>query len=223
VIRGEVDRQRPGKYGIDIVQWWYMQLSNFTSQPIGSPLRARRMLMKDVCPVVPDKQIPDVEITPILQIPKGPKDIWAEKDLERIFLALQSGSSDGSFTRGADAVEPPFSVAMAAENKMTKSKVVVFGGGLSLRDDYQQQRVVRFGGKGTRLVTDPPPTENVELFTNALYWLVDRPEMIAAGPPEVPRVEPIEESGYWPMKLVIGAWAFAALVLGGVVMLVRRK
>ncbi|HSW46933.1 MAG TPA: hypothetical protein VLM89_15330, partial [Phycisphaerae bacterium] len=91
VVRGEVERRTPGRYAINVVQWWYMQLSSFTQQPIGSPLRARRMLMKDVCPVVRGEQVPaGVKISPVLEVPEGTTDIWAEKDIERIFAALQT-------------------------------------------------------------------------------------------------------------------------------------
>ncbi len=224
VIRGVVDRREPGRYGINVVQWWYMQLNSFTEHPIGYPLRARRMLIKDACPVSIAGELPQhVKVDPVLEAPRGSTDVWAEQDIERIFVALQSGSRDGSFTRSDEAWEPPFPVVVAGENSETKSKIVVMGGGLSLRDDYLQQRVVRFGEKGTRLMTDPPPTENVDLFANALYWLADRPDLIAAGPAEVPVVGPIEPGSrnfLWVMNF---AWAVAALAVGGIMWFVRRK
>jgi hypothetical protein len=228
-----------------------MQLSSFTEHPIGYPLRARRMLMKDVCPVTKADKLPeDVEIAEVLEVPKGTTDTWAEDDVKRIFMALQRGSQDGSFTRGEQAWAPPFSVMVAATKQMeakatekqeadatTKpaeaagevgdspacSKVVVMGNGLSLRDDYLQQRVVRFSGEGARLVTDPPPTENMDLFVNALYWLADRPGLIAAGPAEVPVVAAIEPGSRRSVWLVTLGWAFAALAVGGVMMMIRRK
>lgn len=225
VIRGEVDRQKPGYYGIDIVQWWYMQLSDFNKdQPIGRPLRSRRMLMNDVCPVLAADKLPDgVVVTPILEVPKGTTNTWAEKDVDRIVAALQSGTSEGAFTRGEDALSPPFSVSVAAENSKTKSKLVVLGSGLAISDQYLDRRVVRFGGKGTRLMTDPPPTENLELLANALYWLVDRPELIAAGPAVVPRVEQLTDAKGVMVKVVSFGWAAVVLAVGGVVMMVRRK
>jgi len=251
VIRGVVDRKHPGRYAIDVVQWWYMQLSSFTEHPIGYPLRARRMLMKDVCPVTKAEKLPEgVEIAEVLEVPAGTTDIWAEGDVRRIFMALQRGTQDGSFTRSEQALAPPFSVILAATKQIAAdepdkqevdeqakpeesaseadasqacSKVVVMGNGLSLRDDFLQQRVVRFGGKGARLVTDPPPTENMDLFVNALCWLADKPGLIAAGPAEVPVVAAIEPGSRRSVWLVTTGWAFAALVVGGVMMMIRRK
>ncbi|HOW72479.1 MAG TPA: hypothetical protein PKY77_17915, partial [Phycisphaerae bacterium] len=118
---------------------------------------------------------------------------------------------------------PPFSVSVAATNSKTKSKIVVLGSGLAISDQYLERRVVRFGGKGTRLMTDPPPTENVELLANALYWLVDRPELIAAGPAVVPRVEQLSDAKSATVKVVSFGWAAVVLAVGGVVMMVRRK
>lgn len=227
IIRGVVDRKNPGRFAIDVVQWWYMQLSNFTEQPIGYPLRARRMLMKDVAPVLITENVPEnVEVEPVLRVPPSSTDMWAEKDIERIFVALQSGDNEGTFTRSEDAWLPSevdLTTIVAARNTANDAKVVVMGNGLSLRDDYLQQRVVRFGGEGTRLMTDPPPTENLDLFVNALYWLADQPGLIAAGPAEVPVVGPIADSSRGSLSLVTFGWAAAALVVGGIVMFVRRK
>jgi len=249
VIRGVVDRKRPGHYALDIVQWYYMQLSSFTEHAIGYPLRARRMLMKDVCPVVAADDVPTgVEIDEVLDVPVGTTDIWAEGDVRHMFKALQEGSEEGTFTRSDQAMDPPFSMMLAAVKQMAdeakneskdsaetqpavattqesapNGKVVVMGNALSLRDDFLEQRVVRFGGKGTRLVTDPPPMENVDLFVNALYWLADRDGLIAAGPVEVPVVSAIDEQDKRSLLLVTAGWALAALIAGAVMMFVRRK
>jgi len=226
VIRGVVDRRHPGRYAIDLVQWWYMQLNYFREHPIGEPLRARRMLMKDVCPVSMVDTVPEnVALEPVLKIPADVTDIWAatDEDIQRIFEALQSSSREGSFTKGPESWDPPMSVILAGRNTEAGSKVVVMGNGLSLRDDYLQQRVIRLGGRGTQLMTDPEPTENVDLTANALYWLADRPELIAAGPAEVPVVAAIEGGSRRSVWVLSIAWAVAALVAGGIVMVVRRK
>jgi len=72
-------------------------------------------------------------------------------------------------------------------------------------------------------VTDPPPTENVELFTNALYWLGGKTDLIAAGPEDVPIVGPIAESSKNRLWGITMGWALAVLVIGGAVMFVRRR
>ena len=182
------------------------------------------MLIKDACPINIAEQVPEhVKLQPVLEAPKGATDLWAEQDIERIFMALQTGARDGSFTRSEQAVAPPFPVILSGENSDKNSKIVVMGNALSVRDDYLQQRVVRFGEKATRLMTDPPPTENVDLFVNALYWLADRPDLIAAGPAEVPIVGPIEpgsRSFLWFMNF---AWTAAVVGAGVIMWFVRRK
>ena len=65
--------------------------------------------------------------------------------------------------------------------------------------------------------------QNMDLFVNALYWLADRPGLIAAGPAEVPVVAAIEPSSRRSVWFVTVGWALAALVVGGVMMSVRRK
>lgn len=225
VIRGGVDRRHPGRYTIDLVQWWYMQLNNFREHPIGEPLRARRMLIKDVCPVSrADVKPENVELTAVLTVPEDATDIWAgtEREIQRIFEALQS-AQEGSFTRGPETWGPPFEVILAGRNTGTDGRVVVMGNGLSLRDDYLQQRVIRLGGGGTQLMTDPAPTENVDLVANALYWLADRNDLIAAGPAQVPVVEAIEGGSRRSVWVLSMTWALAALMAGGIVMVVRRK
>jgi hypothetical protein len=219
-----------------------MQLSSFTNQPIGEPLKARRMLMKDVCPVVKADKVPEgVKIEPVLEVPIGTTDVWAEKDIERIFTALSTGSREGSFTKSDEAINPPFTVVLAAAKIVSgknpasqptatasgpaplTSKIVVMGNGLSLRDDYLQQRVIRFAGKGTRLATDPPPVENMDLLVNAVYWLSDHPELIAAGPADVPvvaAINPASRSGLWVIAM---GWALVALVVGCIMWVIRRK
>ena len=149
---------------------------------------------------------------------------------------------EDSKTKSEEATNPPFTVVLAAEKTVAgsapatsqptttsapapvMSRVVVMGNGLSLRDDYLMQRVIRFGGKGsTRLATDPPPTENMDLLVNALYWLTDHSDLIAAGPAEVPVVAAVDPNSRMPLWIVTVGWSVVALVVGVVMWVVRRK
>jgi hypothetical protein len=223
IIHGVVDKHDPGRYGINIMQWYYMQLNSFTKHPIGEPLKARRVMMREVCPLAKRSEAPDgVNIETLLEVPSGSNDYWGEKDIGRIIKALRSPDG-GAFAKGPDALESPMNVAVAATNEKSKAQIVVLGSGLSFRDDYLGQRVMRFEGKQSQLRTDPPPTENVDLFVNAVYWLCGKQDMIAAGPAEVPLVPRIEPSGQKSLWLTTVGWAFAVLVAGGLVMMARRK
>lgn len=225
VIRGARDSQRPDRYGIDIMGWTFMPLNNFTDHPIGEPLKARRTLMAEVCPVVPAETVPEgVEVSPVLEVPSSATDIWADPDISRIFQALREGRSDTTFTKGDDAMTDGFSVIVTSEKQETGGKIVVMGTGFSFIDGYVSRPVPRLEAKKVvTLATDPPPTENIDLMLNTVYWLAGKPELIASGPAPIPLVGPIEPAQARSAWGIAVGWAFAALVAGGVVMFVRRK
>ena len=116
----------------------------------------------------------------------------------------------------------PFPVMVAAENDRSKSKIVVMGNGLSLLNWYLTSPVQRPGKEG-EVLSDPPPRENADLFINAAYWLSGRSELIAAGPAEVPVIPPIDARGKTVLYSVVLGLALGVLVLGGVMMMIRRR
>lgn len=225
VIRGVREPQRPDHFNIDIVQWSFLPLNNFTDHPIGAPLKARRLLMAEVAPVVKADTLPEgVKVTPVLEVPASAQDIWADPDISRIFKALREGQRDSSFTKSENAMDKGFSVIVASENEKTKGKVVVMGMGFSFIDAFLSRPVPRLEAKkAVTLSTDPPPTENVDLALNTLYWLADQPKLIAAGPALIPPIGPISQAEQRSVYIVSLGWAFAALILGAAVMFVRRK
>jgi hypothetical protein len=98
------------------------------------------------------------------------------------------------------------------------------GCGASMVGDYLEQAVPRIDSQGeVRLTTEAPPTENAELFVNALYWLGGHENLIAAGPAEVPFVGPITEKSERRLWIITMSWAAAVLVAGGAVMFIRRR
>lgn len=226
VIRAAEDRRDPGRYTLNASQLNFMQLNSFTGHPIGKPLQSRRMLMNSVCPVDVLPVTPDgVKVEPLLNVPPELHDVWAASldEIERIIIAIRTG--DGSFVRQLNQEKiPPFSVAVVGTNSKTESKVVVLGTGFSIVDGYLQNRVQRIeGGKNARLVMDPPPVELADLYQNTVYWLAGRDDLIAAGPVSVPMVPAIEATGRGLINGVSLGWAFLVLLVGGMVMMVRRK
>jgi hypothetical protein len=96
------------------------------------------------------------------------------------------------------------------------------GNGLSFIDNYLSRPVMNLQNKkGAILTSDPPPTENVDLVLNSLFWLVGHPGMIAAGPAQIPLVHAIESPSQ--ASVISFGWAFFVLLAGIVVMFVRRK
>ena len=225
VLRGIRDTQHPDRFSIDPIEWGYLPLSNFTDHPIGKPLKARRLLMAEACPVmVAASQPADVKVEPVLKAPET-NDVWAESDIMRIMMVIREGRDDSTFTMSEKAIRPPFSIVQAAENTKTGAKIVVMGAGYSFVDGYLSRGVPRLQGKQARVAfsTDPPPTENVDLMLNAAYWLAGKPELIAAGPAPVPRITSVEPERKNVVWVLTAAWALAVLVLGGVMMFIRRK
>jgi len=230
------DTHDPTLFGIDIEQVSHMQLSSFSDQPIGAPLKARRMLMNDVCPVtkVKGQESPPtgVTITTILDVPAVLNYIWAfnDKGIQTISKALSTGENRSQFRDDPETTwKPPFSVGLAIEKTFgenePKSRVVVLGTGASLADYYLTRRVPRFLGEGkrARFQTDPPPTENAELFINAALWLCDQEGMIASGPSQIPLVPVLKAGTQTKVLTVTMVWAAIVFVVGIVVMLVRSK
>ncbi|MBN1490635.1 MAG: hypothetical protein JXA69_12020 [Phycisphaerae bacterium] len=226
VIRGVPDKRDAERYGVSISRWGHMRLNSFNEDnPIGAPLRARRCLFLDVCPVVQAETVPEgVTIDPVLSVPAtgGRSEFWAEPDVIHVIRQIRSPKSDGTVVKSPEAVDPPFTVMLTAKNTETKSEILVHGAGMGIVDRYLDERVMRLGAE-EQISFDPPPTENGELLLNALYWLADKPTFIAAGPVTAPPVQPIETGTQHALQAFTIAWAILVLAAGGVVMYVRRR
>ncbi len=226
VIRGVPDKQDVNRYGLSITRWNWMRLNTFEEKnPIGSPLRSRRCLFVDVCPVLQAAKVPEgVKIETILGIPgtTGRSEFWAEGDIERLIMQIRSTTSDGTVVKGDKAIDPPFTVILAAENQPKKSKVIVNGAGLGVVDDYMGERVPRLG-REERISFDPPPRENGDLFVNMAYALADKPDFIAAGPIIAPSIEGIGATQKRNLYYTVVAWALVVGGAGVVMTVIRRK
>jgi hypothetical protein len=237
LLRVLPDTHDPSLYGIEVEQIHHLQLSSFTDHPIGAPLKARRMLMENVCPVTRVNKgltpLPaGVTVSTVIEVPAVMKLIWAfdGKGIEAVGKALSTGDNRSQFKDAPGlAWKPPFSVGLAIERtfgeSQPKSRVVVLGTGDSLMDYYLTRRVPRFSGEGkqARFMTDPPPIENAELFVNAALWLSDHQSMIASGPSQIPLVPVLKAGTQGRVLVVTMVWAGIVLIAGIVVMLVRSK
>jgi hypothetical protein len=92
----------------------------------------------------------------------------------------------------------------------------------SVFDGYLKQPIPRSNAKD-RISFEPPPTVNAELIVNAAYWVCGREELIGAGPLVTPVIAPLGSSTRTTLSLLVTGWSVLALVLGAVVMFVRRK
>jgi hypothetical protein len=226
VIRGVPDKQDVNRYGLSVTRWNWMRLNSFNEKnPIGKPLRSRRCLFVDVCPVLAASKVPEnVKLDTVLGVlgTTGRSEFWAESNIEQLIAQIRSTTSDGTVLKSPTAQNPPFTVILAAENTKTKGEIIVSGAGLGVVDDYMNERVPRIG-KEERISFDPPPRENGDLFVNCAYWLADKPDFIAAGPVTAPPVDAISSGGKRFLQIAAVGWAMIVLAAGGVMMFVRRK
>lgn len=218
VIKARPDPGRAGLYRITLGDWSFLRLNEFTDHPVGKPLRAARCLTNDVCPVLPADQPPEgIRIEPILTVPAR-DDWWAENDVVRLVSRVLQG--EAYVTKDLDDRLAPFPVIVAAENDRG-SKIIVAGIGAGLLDGYLDERVAVLEGDAIRF--DPPPSSNADILVNAVLWLADKPELIGAGPALVPPIQPIEPHVRSTLWVVVMGWSLLALVVGGVMMAIRRR
>lgn len=118
----------------------------------------------------------------------------------------------------------PFDVMVTAERSAdgkSKGKIALVSFGASVRDDYLRQPVM---GEGQQLRLEPPPTENVDLFVNALYWLTGQTQLISRGPVPVPRIEPIASADLKALRVFVWAvWPALVFAPGLILWYVRRR
>jgi hypothetical protein len=227
VIEGIPDPRKPGYFGVSPESYAFMSINNFTTHPIGEPLRARRVPMYNVAPIERAKDIPEgVTIEDVLTVPPA-DNFWAAQNIEDVVRAVLSPESGGLIQKDLDPADgfmdllPPFPVILAAEND-EGGRIVVSGSAESTWDGYLNQPIPRRGAKD-RISFDPPPKVNTDLVVNCAYWVCDREELIGAGPLVTPVLEPLEPRVKTTLSVIVTAWAFLALVVGAIVMFVRRK
>lgn len=204
----------------------HMPVGVFSDHPISHPMTGTRFLVQDACLVKLGDKLPDgVLASQIVGVSDSENYVAANIDtLMEIIDKVQDPTAQGRVTVKAMPPHGPFNLMVAAERKegdKEKGRIVVCGFGAALRDDFLSQPV---WSEGDTLKLDPPPAENVDLFVNALYWLINEPQWIARGPVPVPRVEPIEPARRKLVQAFVwGIWPAAVFIPGVILWSVRRR
>ncbi|MFH1419910.1 MAG: hypothetical protein ABII12_16680 [Planctomycetota bacterium] len=220
------DVEKANSFFIAPRMFMHMPVGGFTGAAIGQPLRGTRFLINDACPIETVKEPPaGVTTEVVLRIPHKENYVGASiSDLIQIIDEVRYQRGNGTVTLPQPPRLGPFDVMVTAERRdgeASKGRIVVMGFGTSVSDGYLMNPVMA-GGDTLRF--DPEPTENVDLFVNALYWLSGHPEWIARGPVPVPRVEPIPSSQLTAIRVFVSViWPVAVLVPGVVFWYIRRK
>ena len=227
VLEGLPDPRKPGYFGVSAESYAFMSINNFSRHPVSEPFRARRVPMYNVCPIERAKEIPQgVTVADILTVPPS-DNYWAAQNIEDVIRAILSPQTQGLIQKDLDPIDgfrdllSPFPVILAAENDQG-GRLVVSGHAESTWDGYLNQPIPRRGPK-QRVSFDPPPRANADLVVNFAYWVCGREELIGGGPLLTPVLEPLDPGVKTTLSLAVTGWAFLALVLGAIVMFVRRK
>lgn len=221
------DSTNPNRFGVSADTWMYPSMNSFTTHPIGRPLRSRRVYMLQVNPVeVSDTMPPGVHAEYVLRIEDQDR-FFGMHNVTRVVDVLPRAGSEGWVEKDFDPsdgwadTKPPFGIVVASRNS-DGGRAVVFGSGYSFISNYLEQPIFR-QAPGGRIVFDPPPVSNVDLMVNALYWLLDRESLIAAGPVVTPVISPVSKSERNWLSVAVTIWSLAALAVGGAVLFTRRR
>lgn len=229
VISGiPVEVQGGMKYRLDPMKLPYMPINSFSDQPIGRPLRGRYLYWPLVCPITqasPEKMPAGVQAQPILTIPASQRQIWGECDLMK--LQVDARTTPGNLIApnyDEGDLPAPLHLAFVAQRQATQDKpatrLVIVGVGAGLRDSYLHESIPQLAGG---FQTNDPPRANVELVVNSVYWLVGRPDDITRGPMLIEPVGAMSDTERLALWLTCVLAIPVAILLGGAVVLLRRK
>lgn len=227
VVWIEPDRQKADTLMVVPRRFGHMPVGGFTDQPVGRAMQGTRFLANDACPLEVKKELPaGVKVESILQIPDREYYIAAKvQEIIQIIDALKRYENEGRVTLRPYPPHGPFDLMLAAERtegEKSKGRIIVMSFGASLRDDYLNNPVVASNASDA-LRLESPPTENADLFINALYWLQGRQELIARGPAPVPQVMLTKGNTLIGLRVLVYAVWPALMFLPGVVLWWRRR
>jgi hypothetical protein len=225
VLAGVANTETPGRYRIDVIRFSVLPLSTFTDHPMARPLQGRRMLWNNVAPVAAVRPPAGVKTQPLLNV-EDYGSLWATRNVEEVIYRIRYDAS-GYFApdwAGGD-LKPPFPVAMAAsreaQGQRPASKVVVLGMGQSYADGFMTEQMPALDSAGG-FSFEPPPLANADLVVNGVYWMIDNPALISAGPAMVKPVQKISDPTLLRLLCVV-VYPAAVVLAGGLVMFIRRR
>ncbi|MCG8403843.1 MAG: hypothetical protein MI923_01465 [Phycisphaerales bacterium] len=250
MVSVEPDVQKEGAFFVSLPKFQHLPVNHFTDHPIGKPMRGTRFLVNDACSIETTDKVPEEVTTKvILNIPRKQEYIASSvEEIIEIINKINDQKSGGSVHLGRLPKVGPFDLMVAAERQApvkskdeadtdevknedeetpkdetssSRGKIVVCGFGKSLHDQYLRQPVL---AEAERVRFDPPPSENLDLLVNTMYWLNDQETYIGRGPVPVPRIQAITEGEMrlmWVFTLV--GWPILVLAPGMIFWYIRRR
>jgi hypothetical protein len=226
IVSVEPDLETANGFTVVLREFGHMPVTGFSDHPIGKPMRGTRFLVADACPLESMESRPDGVTTSVIAgVSKNERWIAVSVDeIMEIVDIVNNPKSGGVVELGRTPRHGPFDIMLTAERRegdQRKGRIVVVGFGGSLLNQYLTQPVLA-DAETVRL--DPPPTENLDLFINALYWLDDKEAYIGRGPVPVPRVHAIAAAQLSRMRWFVWAiWPALVFVPGAILWYIRRR
>jgi hypothetical protein len=218
------DPRNPDKLSVDAERFQMMPLNSFTDHPIGKPFQTNPVKVFESCPLkLADAPPAGVKHEPVLIVPRSEEYVGADVNtLIRIINEIANPANNGLVTRSPSLLRSPFMIFVAALNETTKAQAVFLTAGRSLADTFIARPV--FKQVGGKLVSEPPPTQNVEMLTNSAFWLLGQDKLIASGPPAAPTIRAIDpDQMTWLRILTYGIWPAVIFAPGVFIWLTRRR
>jgi len=226
IVAVQPDLETPNGFKVVLREFGHMPVTGFLDNPIGKPMQGTRFLVTDACVLEPTDPPPDgVKLQVVARIPKKEQYIGASvDDIIEIADIINNPKSRGVVQLNRPPRYGPFDLMLTAERHQgdkRKGKIVVMGFGGSLSDRYLRQAVL---ANAETIKLESPPTENLDLFVNALYWLDDKEAYIGRGPVPVPRVHAIAAGQLNTMRWFVWAvWPALVFVPGIFLWYIRRR
>ena len=231
------DRRAPDAFQIDLASFSHMPIIGYADHPITSPMQGTRSLADAPAPIVfVDSDAKDDAITSkpassdvtrisLLEIPKREEYIGADIDsIIQIVNKINSGRSDGVVSLGRPLDHGPYKMMVVCEKSFEDDKtarIIVAGLGQCFVDPFLQNRTL---ASANPVRFESPPTENLDLLLNSVYWLNDTPELIGRGPVPVPRIEQVPTEGRRFIRaFFLGIWPAVILAPGLFLWFMRRS
>ncbi len=226
MVKIDPDLESADGFRVALPTFQHLPVNGFSDHVVGKPMRGTRFLVTDACTIERTETTPDgVDTQTILNIPRREQFIGATvEEIIQIVNRLNDRKADGVVRLSHSPTLGPFDLMVTSERHVgdeDKGKIAVVGFGGSLRDAFVNQDVL---ANADPIRFAPPPTENLDLLVNAIYWLNDQGAYIGRGPVPVPRVQAIEPGRLKMTKFgVMLLWPLVAISPGVILWFIRRR